>query len=181
MPFIVVFTVSSAVQSIPKAVRATRPIIALIAAQTKTNARLLHCSINKPVVDRRLRPRCCHPGSYFKHASFSCLCIRTDIMCKHCLNIQHAHCGPVGCDCMWRLQTCASAACNGYSYIRAMPKPACESHCLSQAATSSSLSLCANMTSPTKPEIRNISLHHRSRTEPRPYATAQKIFWRSDV
>jgi len=32
IPFIVVFTVSSSVQSIPKAVRATRPIIALIAA-----------------------------------------------------------------------------------------------------------------------------------------------------
>ena len=32
MPFIVIFTVSSSVQSFPNAVRATRPIIALIAA-----------------------------------------------------------------------------------------------------------------------------------------------------
>ena len=31
MPVIVVFTVSSSVQSIPKAVRATRPLIAIIA------------------------------------------------------------------------------------------------------------------------------------------------------
>ena len=49
---------------------------------------------NKAVIDRRLRPRCCHLWGYFVHASFSCRCIRLDIACKHdVINIQHAHCG----------------------------------------------------------------------------------------
>ena len=61
------------------------------------------------------------------------------------------------------------AACNVYSY-------ACEPHCLSLAATTSSLSLCAKMTSFIKPEIRNISLRRQRRTEPRPYVTWTKIF-----
>jgi len=33
--------------------------------------------INKAVIDRRLRPRCCHAWSYFMHTSIS----RKDIMC----------------------------------------------------------------------------------------------------
>ena len=41
------------------------------------------CNTNKAVTDRRLRPRCCHLDSYFKHTSFSCRYIRRDIMCKH--------------------------------------------------------------------------------------------------
>ena len=56
--------------------------------------------INRTVIDRRLRPRCCHLWSYFKHASFSCRYTRVDITCKHdVINIQHAHCGLVGHDC----------------------------------------------------------------------------------
>ena len=52
---------------------------------------------NKEVIDRRLRPRCCHLGSYFKHKSFSCRYMRRDIMRKHDVtNIQHTHCSPVG-------------------------------------------------------------------------------------
>ena len=54
----------------------------------------------KAGVDRRLRPRCCHLWSYFKHTSFSCRCICRDIVCKRdVINIQHAHCGLVGPDC----------------------------------------------------------------------------------
>ena len=37
--------------------------------------------INKAVIDRRLRPRCCHAWSYFKHTSISRRYIRRDIMC----------------------------------------------------------------------------------------------------
>jgi len=52
---------------------------------------------NEAVIDRRLRPRCCHLWSYTKHTSFSCRYIRKDIMCKHdVMNIQHADCGLVG-------------------------------------------------------------------------------------
>ena len=46
---------------------------------------------------------------------------------------------------------------------------ACQPRCLSLAATSSSLSLCANMTSSIKPEIRNVSVRRQRRTEPPPY------------
>jgi len=41
----------------------------------------------------------------------------------------------------------------------------CEAHCLSLAATSSSLSLRANITPSTKPDIRNVSLRRPRRTE----------------
>ena len=55
---------------------------------------------NKAVICRRLRPRCCHLGGYFKHMSLSCRYTRMDITCKHdVMNIQHAHCGLVGFDC----------------------------------------------------------------------------------
>ena len=55
---------------------------------------------NKAVIDRRLRPRCCHLGSYFQHMPFSCCYIHRDIMCKRdVINIQHTHCGLVGPDC----------------------------------------------------------------------------------
>ena len=55
---------------------------------------------NKAVVDRRLRPRFYHLGTYFKHRSFSCRYIRRDIVCKHdIISVQHAHCGLVGLDC----------------------------------------------------------------------------------
>jgi len=50
----------------------------------------------------------------------------------------------------------------------------CEAHCLSLAATSSSLSLRANITPSTKPEIRNVSLRRPRRTEPRPQVTCTK-------
>jgi len=56
---------------------------------------------NKAVIDHTLPPVLPPVGLlYFKHASFSCHCIRRDIMCKHgVMNIQHAHCGLVGPDC----------------------------------------------------------------------------------
>ena len=55
---------------------------------------------NKAVIDRRLRPRCCHLGSYFQHMPFSCCYVHRDIMCKRdVINIQHTHCGLVGPDC----------------------------------------------------------------------------------
>ena len=57
---------------------------------------------NTAVIDGRLRPRCCHLWSYFKHTPFSCryVSLRRNIMCKHyVMNIQHAYCGLVGPDC----------------------------------------------------------------------------------
>ena len=56
---------------------------------SKTNS-----AFNKGVIDRGLRPWCCHLGSYFKHAQFFCRYIRRNITCKDdVINIQHAHCG----------------------------------------------------------------------------------------
>ena len=115
---------------------------------------------NVAVVDRRLRPRCRHLGSYFKHISFSCRYICRDIV----INILHAHCGLVGPDCK---KVLPSVCCLQRVFLRATPQAACEPRCLSLAATSSSLSLYANMTSSTKPEMRNVSLGRQSRTEPR--------------
>ena len=37
---------------------------------------------NKTVLDCRLRSRCCHLESYFKHTPFCCRYIRRDIMCR---------------------------------------------------------------------------------------------------
>ena len=51
-----------------------------------------------------------------------------------------------------------------------------EPHCLNLAATSSSFSLCANMTSCTKLEIYNISLYCWRRTKPLPEVTCTKIW-----
>jgi len=42
------------------------------------------------------------------------------------------------------------------SWKRLWPKATCKPHCLSLAATSSSLSLCAKMTTSIKPEIRSV-------------------------
>jgi len=65
------------------------------------NQKIVGLTVNKAVIDRRLRPRCCHVDDYFKHTSFSCGWIRKDIrLCKHdVINIQHAHCGLVGSEC----------------------------------------------------------------------------------
>ena len=49
---------------------------------------------NKAVIERRLRPRCCHPESYSRHACFSTLYIRSlEIMYKH--DVINIHCGLV--------------------------------------------------------------------------------------
>ena len=119
---------------------------------------------------RRLCPRCCHPGSYFKHTPFLCRYIRRDIMCKHdVINSQHAHCG---------LVTTLTASCPErplpatgipISYAPSLRLRTCEPRCLSLAATSSSLSLCTDMTSSIKPEIRHVSLRRQRRTERRPW------------
>ena len=53
-------------------------------------------------------------------------------------------------------------------FLRAKPKAACEPHCLSLAAMSSSISLSI------KPEIRNVSLRRQRRTEPRPWVTCTR-------
>jgi len=68
---------------------------------------------------------------------------------------------------IWVQEVVPSVRCLQRVFIRAKPKAACEPHCLSLAATSSSLSLCEKMTSSMKPEIRNILLRRQSRTEPR--------------
>ena len=82
-------------------------------------------------------------------------------MGKHdVINIQQ--CGP-------RLQEVVpSVRCLQRVFLRAKPKAACEPHCLSLAATSSSLSLGAGTMSSTKPEIRNTSLRRQRGIEPRP-------------
>jgi len=96
--------------------------VALVTAADLANVRFLHttdrhgpittCSTtttareanynhnnNNTVIDCRLRPRCCHHGSYFKHTSLSCRYICRDL-CKHdVINIQQAHCGPASPDC----------------------------------------------------------------------------------
>jgi len=67
-----------------------------------------------------------------------------------------------------------SFCCLQRVFLCAKPKGACEPHCLSLVATSSSLGLRANMTSPIKPEIRNISLCRQKMTEPWPLVTRTK-------
>ena len=89
-----------------------------------------------------------------------------DITCKYdVMNIHHAHCGLVNLDC--EKQYRASVACSGYSYAPfiAKPKAACALR-LGWAATSSSIGLCANMTSSIKPEVRNVTLCRQRKTEP---------------
>ena len=60
-----------------------------------------------------------------------------------------------------------------YARFIAKPKDACELR-VSRVAKSSSLGLCANMTSSIKPQVRNISLRRQRRTEPQPYVTCTK-------
>jgi len=52
---------------------------------------------HKAVIDRRLRPWCCHLGSYFKHMPLPCHYICRGMMCKH--DVIHIHCGLVGPAC----------------------------------------------------------------------------------
>ena len=74
----------------------------------------------------------------------------------------------------WLQDVVPSIRCLQRVFLHAKPKAACEPHCLSLAATSSSLSLCANMMSSIKLEIRNVSLRRQRRTEPRPQVTGAK-------
>jgi len=73
---------------------------------------------NKIVIDRTLRPLCCH-----KQTSFSCRYTRVDITCKQhdVINIQHAHCGLVGPDCK---EAAPSVRCLQRVFLRAKPKTA---------------------------------------------------------
>ena len=51
------------------------------------------------VIDRRLRPLCCHLGVTLSTCHFL-VTIRRNVMCKHdVITIQHAHCGLEGSDC----------------------------------------------------------------------------------
>ena len=75
---------------------------------------LSNIDTNKAVIDRRLRPRCCHLRSYFK---------------RHVTS---------------RSSPERPLSATGIPTRQA--EAACEPHCLSLAATSSSLSLCANTT-----------------------------------
>ena len=61
-----------------------------------------------------------------------------------------------------------NVCCMQRVFLRTTLKAACEPHCLSLVATSNSLSLCANMMSSIKPEIRNVSLCRQKRTKPWP-------------
>jgi len=56
----------------------------------------------------------------------------------------------------WLQEIVQSVSCLQRVLLHAKPKAACESHCFRLAATSSSLSLCANTASSIKPEIRSI-------------------------
>ena len=76
----------------------------------------------------------------------------------------------------WLQEVVPSVHCLQRVFLCAKPKAACEPHCLSLAATSSSLSLCATMTLSIKTEIRKILLRRHKRTEPRPWVTCIKKF-----
>ena len=94
---------------------------------------------NKAIADCRLHPWCCHLESYLRPSRS-------------------------------RLQEVVlSGSGLQRAFLRAMPKAACQPHCLSLAATSSSLSLCANMTSSIKLEICKVSLRRQRSTKPQPY------------
>jgi len=93
-------------------------------------------SWNKAVIDRRLCPRCCHLGSFLQPSR------------------------------PWLQEAVPSISCLQRVFLRAKPKAACAPRCLSLAATSSSLSLCANMTSSIKPETHNVSIRRQRRTMP---------------
>jgi len=61
-----------------------------------------HVRGREAVIDRRrLRHRCFHlGGGTLGTRRFRCRYIGRDIICEHdVMNIQHAHCGPVGPDC----------------------------------------------------------------------------------
>jgi len=74
----------------------------------------------------------------------------------------------------WLQEVVPSVHCLQRVFLCAKPKAACEPHCLSLAATSSSLSLCATMTLSIKTEIRKILLRRHKRTKPRPWVTCIK-------
>ena len=102
--------------------------------------------------------------------------------------VNTSRCDQAVIDCRLHLQCChlgelpaaqttrrvPSVGCLQRVFLRANPKAACKPNCLSLAATSSSLILCAYMTSSIKPEISNISLCRQRRTEPRPQVTCKK-------
>ena len=91
---------------------------------------------NKAVIDRRLRSRCCHLGSYFKHTSFSCRCIRRDIMRKH--DVRKYSTRRLRPSRLWLQKVVPIVGCLQHVFLRAKPKAACELHCLGLAATSNS-------------------------------------------
>jgi len=95
------------------------------------------------------------PGGYFKHtSSFSCRCMHRDIMCKHAvINIQHAYYGLR----LWLQEVVPSVRCLHRVFLPAKLKAACAWASLPQPGgnVEQPISLCANMTSSTKPEIRN--------------------------
>ena len=96
---------------------------------------------------------------------FLSLYIHRYIMCRH----DTKYCAfPLWPSRGWLQEVVLSVRCLQQVFLRAKPKAVCEceAHCLSLAATLSNLSLCANMTSSIKPEIRNVSLRWQ-RTEPR--------------
>jgi len=132
---------------------------------------------NKAVIDRRLRPRCCHLGSYTSFCHFLVAIVTCrDIMCKHdVINTQHAHCGLRP----WlQVVVRASAACNGYSYA---PNPRLRVSLTAPAwRRRRRSSLCTNMTSSIKLEIHNY--HYAAEKD---WVTAignmHKNWWRSAV
>ena len=50
----------------------------LLAGSRRVGRTCSYARVNKAVIDRRLRPRCCQLESYFEHASFHCRYIHSD-------------------------------------------------------------------------------------------------------
>ena len=120
---------------------------------------------HKAVIDR---PPCCHMGGYFKHTSFSCRYVRRNInvqaWCRKCST------RPLRPSRLWLQEVVPSVRCTQRVFLRAKLKAACVWASLPQPGgdVGQPISLRANMTSSTKPEIHNISLRRQRRAEPRP-------------
>ena len=100
----------------------------------------LHTLHNQAVVERRLRPRCCHLESYFKRTSFSCRYICRDIMFAHKYSTR-----PLRPSRPRLQEVVPSVRCLQRVFLRAKPIAVCEPNCLSLAAASSSLNPCAHI------------------------------------
>ena len=120
---------------------------------------------------------CCHLCSYFKHTLFTYRYIgyAWTLLASMVSLISTRPLRPSG---PWLQEVVPSVRCLQRVFVRAKLKAAYVSASLPQPGgdVEHPISLCANMTSSTKPEIRNVSLRRQRWTEPRPYVTGTKKF-----